>query len=278
MQPSETSKDDAKKNGDSSEEVRKPSPKNAAKDVVTQAEEVVAAVVENDERDSDAKGSEKEASTEACKDSSKGNATKGADAASSAGEKAEVADTESSSTADAQAEKFRLQAVAWQDKFIKLQDEWDLYRKRNAENAKQEKLQAAARIIEELIPVLDDFDRTIAYATQNGTDGLLDGVCAVQNKLAGVCTKEGVEVIDPKGEAFNALEAQAVSVVQNESEYDETVLEVFQKGYKIGIKVIRPAMVVISSGGRKREEDAEANTDGESNSNGNGESNTNKKA
>ena len=277
MQGSETSKDDARKPEDSSEEVRAQSQESTDKDVVAQAEEVVAAVIENDERDASSKEGEGEGegSAKVRKDSSKRNSAKGTDTLTNEDDSAA---SESSSIADKQAEKFRLQAVAWQDKFIKLQSDWDMYRKRNAENSKQEKLQAAARIIEELIPVLDDFDRTIAYATQNGTDGLLEGVTAVQNKLTGVCIKEGVEVIDPKGEAFDALEAQAVSVVQDQSVYDETVLEVFQKGYKIGIKVIRPAMVVISSGGKKREEHADTNTNAESTSNKNGESSPSKKA
>ena len=262
MQGNETSNDDAKKYEGNSEEVRTPSQENVAKDVVTQAEEVVAAVIENEDCDSNCQSgegqSEDEVSSDVAQDSSKGNPTQGVDTSKNEDNSTVLED---SSIADEQAEKFRLQAVAWQDKFIKLQTDWDLYRKRNAENAKQEKLQAAARIIEELIPVLDDFDRTIAYATQNGTEGLLDGVCAVQNKLTGVCIKEGVEVIDPKGEAFNALEAQAVSVVQDQSVYDETVLEVFQKGYKIGIKVIRPAMVVISSGGKKRDDETDSNSE-----------------
>ena len=75
-----------------------------------------------------------------------------------------------------------------------------------------------------------------------------------------VLKKDGVEVIDPAGEAFDALEAQAVATVDDASVPDETVSEVYQRGYKMGTKVLRPAMVTVTSGGPKREkpqEDAE---------------------
>ena len=62
-----------------------------------------------------------------------------------------------------------------------------------------------------------------------------------------------MEVIDPQGEAFDALEAQAVATVDDANVPDETVAEVYQKGYKMGSKVLRPAMVTVTSGGPKRE-------------------------
>ena len=75
---------------------------------------------------------------------------------------------------------------------------------------------------------------TIDYATKNGEQGLLDGVSAVHTKMVDVLKKDGVEVIDPQGEAFDALEAQAVATVDDANVPDETVAEVYQKGYKMG--------------------------------------------
>ena len=91
----------------------------------------------------------------------------------------------------------------------------------------------------------------------NGETGLLGGVSAVHSKFKAVFEKEGVEVIDPKGEAFNALEAQAVATVDDPSVPDETVAEVYQKGYRMGNKVIRNAMVTVTVGGPKRESEEE---------------------
>ena len=65
--------------------------------------------------------------------------------------------------------------------------------------------------------------------------------------------KDGVEVISPEGQAFDALEAQAVATVDDPSVPDETVAQVYQKGYRMGAKVLRPAMVTVTTGGPKRE-------------------------
>ena len=76
-------------------------------------------------------------------------------------------------------------------------------------------------------------------------------------KLLGVLQKDGVQIIDPKGQAFDALEAQAVATVDDASVPDETVAEVYQKGYRLGAKVLRPAMVTVTTGGPKREKPAD---------------------
>ncbi|MBR3689768.1 MAG: nucleotide exchange factor GrpE, partial [Eggerthellaceae bacterium] len=122
------------------------------------------------------------------------------------------------------------------------------------EQREQEKVRAAEKLVSNLIPVIDDFERTIDYAVNNGETGLLGGVKAVHSKLVNTLEKEGVGVIDPAGCAFDALEAQAVGTVDDASVPDETVAQVYQKGYRLGVKVLRPAMVTITTGGPKRVE------------------------
>ena len=158
------------------------------------------------------------------------------------------AHTDSEQVAQAKAE-----AAEWQDKYLRLHAEWDTYRRRTAEQREAEKARAAEKLVTNLLPVIDDFERTIDYAANNGEAGLLDGVKAVHSKLVNTLTSGGVEVIDPKGDAFDALEAQAVATVDDASVPDETVAEVYQKGYKMGAKVLRPAMVTVTTGGPKRE-------------------------
>ena len=147
----------------------------------------------------------------------------------------------------------RAEVEEWKDKHLRLQAEWNTYRRRMGEQREQEKAVATAGLVESLLPVIDDFERTIAYAEEHGSDNLLGGVEAVHTKLVDVLTKAGVEVLDPKGEAFDALEAQAVGTVDDASVPDETVNDVYQKGYKMGGKVLRPAMVTVTTGGPKRE-------------------------
>lgn len=150
------------------------------------------------------------------------------------------------------------EAAAWQDKYLRLHAEWDTYRRRMNEQREEEKARAAEKLVEGLIPVIDDFERSIDYAEKNGEEGLLGGVQAVHTKMLEVLTKHGVEMIDPKGEAFNALEALAVATVDDPSVPDETVAEVYQKGYRMGNKVIRTAMVTVTQGGPKREVEEES--------------------
>ncbi len=155
-------------------------------------------------------------------------------------------------------EKARQEASEWQDRYLRLHAEWDTYRRRMTDQRAEEKLRATEKLMEDLLPVLDDFERTVSYATENGETGLLDGVKAVQAKLVDVLGKGGLVTIDPAGEPYNALEAQAVATVPDEEAFDETVKDVYQKGYKMGKKVLRAAMVTVTTGGPKRPKEEEA--------------------
>lgn len=175
---------------------------------------------------------------------------------------AEVIDPELAAEADAAVEGVatdsevvaaaKAEVAEWKDKYMRLHAEWDTYRRRTSEQREAEKARATEKLVTNLLPVLDDFERTITYAKDNGETGLLGGVEAVYSKLVGTLTKDGVEVIDPAGEAFDALEAQAVATVDDASVPDETVAQVYQKGYRMGTKVLRPAMVTVTTGGPKR--------------------------
>ncbi|MBE6471314.1 MAG: nucleotide exchange factor GrpE [Coriobacteriaceae bacterium] len=148
--------------------------------------------------------------------------------------------------------KAKQEVADWQNKYLRLHAEWDTYRRRMNEQREQEKARATEKLVGDLLPVLDDFERTIDYAEKNGTDNLLGGVEAVYAKLVNTLTTDGVEVIDPAGEPFDALQHQAVATVPDTETYDETVAAVYQKGYKMGGKVLRPAMVTVTTGGPKR--------------------------
>lgn len=183
-------------------------------------------------------------------------AAPGADSAASdaVAEAEEVleAQAEEAPTNDELVEKAQAEAKDWQDKYLRLHAEWDTYRRRTAEQREQERLRAGEKLVEKLLPVIDDFERTIDYAEKNGEAGLIDGVKAVHSKFVNVLETGGVQVINPAGQAFDALECQAVATVDDASVPDETVHEVYQKGYKMGTKVLRAAMVTVTTGGPKR--------------------------
>ena len=185
-----------------------------------------------------------------------GGAPEAADAASDVVKEAEEAlegqPEEAAPTNDELVAQAQAEAKDWQDKYLRLHAEWDTYRRRTAEQREQERVRAGEKLVEKLLPVIDDFERTIDYAEKNGEAGLIDGVKAVHNKFVNVLESGGVQVINPAGEAFDALECQAVATVDDASVPDETVHEVYQKGYKMGTKVLRAAMVTVTTGGSKR--------------------------
>ena len=161
-----------------------------------------------------------------------------------------------------QLEKLQAEVKEWKDNYLRLHAEWDTYRRRSAEQREAEKATASEALVTDILPVLDDFERSISFAEDNGEKGLLDGVKAVHSKLMATLEKNGTEVINPEeGEVFDALQHQAVATVENKQMFDESIASVMQKGYKMGNKVIRPAMVSVTTGGEKRpsteEEDSE---------------------
>ena len=119
-----------------------------------------------------------------------------------------------------------------------------------------ERERATEKLVTALLPVVDDIERAIDHArSQELADDFkqfVDGVDAVHAKLLDVFAHEGVEPIDPKGEAFDPLEHQAVGRVEDSSQYDETVNDVYQKGYRMADRILRSAMVTVTYGGEKR--------------------------
>jgi molecular chaperone GrpE len=163
-----------------------------------------------------------------------------------------------------EAEAAKKEAADASDRLLRLQAEWENYRRRTAQERLAERERAAERLVTNLLPVLDDMERASAHATQTAEGDekvaqFVDGVMAVHAKMLDILAKENVEVIDPAGEPFDPLVHQAVGRQEDTEAYDESVAQVYQKGYRMGGKVIRPAMVTVTFGGPKRpaEEPAE---------------------
>lgn len=152
-------------------------------------------------------------------------------------------------------EELESQLAETKDRYIRLQAEWDNYRKRMTKEREQEKSRANERLVTSLLPILDDLERAIAAADgSHEDDPMLTGVKAVYTKFVEVLEKEGVEVVNPdKGDAFDANVHQAVAQAEDASLPNESIVTVYQKGYTLGGKNLRPAMVVVSTGGPKRQ-------------------------
>jgi len=140
------------------------------------------------------------------------------------------------------------------DRYARLQAEWENYRKRTASEREQERARATMRLVDRLLPVLDDLQRASEHAENASVESLTEGINAVHTKLSEILSREGLKVIDPAGEPFDANLHQAVGKVDDPSLPDETVTEVYQKGYEMAERVLRTAMVIVSTGGPSRNE------------------------
>ncbi len=147
------------------------------------------------------------------------------------------------------------QLADMKDRYLRLQAEWDNFRKRTAAEREQERSRANERLVSNLLQVVDDMERAIAGSGAAEDDPMLAGVKAVHSKFVDILSREGLKAIDPaKGDAFDIHNHQAVSKVEDATVPNDSIVEVYQKGYTMGDKNLRPAMVVVSCGGPKRED------------------------
>jgi molecular chaperone GrpE len=132
------------------------------------------------------------------------------------------------------------------DTLQRLQADFDNYRKRAARDQDALVARAGERLVTGLLPVLDDLERALQAAEAHEEAKLEEGVALVHRALADLLRKEGLEEISTNGR-FDPHVHEAL--LSQPSEADEgAILEVLQKGYRLGDRVLRPARVVISQG------------------------------
>jgi molecular chaperone GrpE len=124
--------------------------------------------------------------------------------------------------------------------------EFDNYRKRVARDQQSLAARAHERLVKELLPVLDDLERALEAASAHQEAKLEDGVRLVHRELQEALAKEGLEEIETNGH-FDPHVHEALLSQPSEQD-DGAILEVLQKGYRLGDRVLRPARVVVSQG------------------------------
>jgi molecular chaperone GrpE len=130
------------------------------------------------------------------------------------------------------------------DRLQRLQAEFENYRKRAARDQQALVARAHERLVKELLPVLDDLGRALEAAEQHEEATLEDGVRLVHRQLMDILAREGLTEIDTDG-VFDPHVHEALLAQPSDSEAG-TVLEVLQKGYRLGDHVLRPARVTIA--------------------------------
>lgn len=134
------------------------------------------------------------------------------------------------------------------DKHLRLQAEFDNFRKRTAKEKLDLTVTASENVIKDILPVLDDFERALQNMEKNGNEADMQGVTLIFNKLKDTLKKKGLEEIEAMDAEFNTDEHEALTMIPApEEDKKGKVLDVIQKGYKLNGKVIRFARVVVGN-------------------------------
>ena len=133
------------------------------------------------------------------------------------------------------------------DKFLRLFAEFENYKRRTAKERIELFSTASEELMVSLLPILDDFDRASAEIEKNNDNEIFKGVLLIKNKLFDSLKAKGLALIEVnKGDEFNADDHEAVTQIPAPSKKMEgKIIDVIEKGYKLGEKVIRYPKVVI---------------------------------
>ncbi len=131
------------------------------------------------------------------------------------------------------------------DSLQRLKAEFDNYRKRAAREQLEFASRAAERLVKELLPVLDDLERALDAAEEHEEAKLEEGVRLVHRALADALQKEGLAEIATEGK-FDPHVHEALLTQPDDDRESGDILDVLQKGYRLGDKVLRPARVIVA--------------------------------
>lgn len=158
----------------------------------------------------------------------------------------DTAEEATADTADNKLAELEKDLAAAREAHIRTLAEYDNYRKRTAKEKEATWIDAKASCVAELLPVLDNFDRALGV-TDSDFDSYKKGVEMIYQGFCDTLKKLGVEAFGEEGDEFDPNFHSAVMHIDDESLGENVLAQVFSKGYKIGEKVLRPAMVKVAN-------------------------------
>jgi molecular chaperone GrpE len=140
----------------------------------------------------------------------------------------------------------RAEAESYLKDLQRVAADFDNYRKRAAREQEAMFARAGERVVKELLPVLDDLERALEAAEQHEEAKLEDGVRLVHRQLADVLRKEGLAEIETDGKFDPHVHEALLAQPGGDGVEPGHVLQVLQKGYRLGDRVLRPARVIVA--------------------------------
>lgn len=146
---------------------------------------------------------------------------------------------------DDETAKLKKELAETKDMYLRTVAEYDNFRKRTAKEKLEVYSDATMNTVSEILSVIDNFERALAVETSD--ENFKKGVQMIFNQYVEILKKLGVSEIEAEGVEFNPLFHHAVQQIEDENLGENIIATVFQKGYKLGDKVIRPSMVVVAN-------------------------------
>ena len=144
-------------------------------------------------------------------------------------------------------EKVREERDQYKELYLRTLADFDNYRKRVQSDWQKAVEFAAERLVYELLPVLDNFQRALEAAEQTqNLSSFVQGVRMIYTQMLQTLQREGLHPIDPQNEPFNPRYHEAVDTVESEEAEPNRVVQVLERGYLFKGKLLRPAKVIVS--------------------------------
>jgi molecular chaperone GrpE len=142
------------------------------------------------------------------------------------------------------------EAKGLQEKYLRLAAEFENYKKLSLREQRESSLFANERILKDLLPIIDNLERAVRAAKDSPSgNGLLQGVELTLKQFAETLAKFGVTAVPSIGEPFNPAHHQAVTRLESATQPENTVVEEYQKGYRLHERILRAAMVAVAAPG-----------------------------
>ena len=141
------------------------------------------------------------------------------------------------------------QVAAMKDQYLRLNADFDNFRKRTLKEKENLASSAKGDFVKALLPVLDNFDlaeKNIKGSTE-GEEKILTGYQNMHKQLMEILSSQGLQVVAGVGEPFDPNDHEAIMREENDEMDEDTIIEEFRKGYKIGSSLIRASMVKVST-------------------------------
>jgi len=152
------------------------------------------------------------------------------------------------STLQEEIENLKNELTQAKEQSLRVQAEMQNVRRRAQQDVEKAHKFGVEKFVADMLPVVDNLERTLTASSENNAElgTLVEGVELTLKSLLDALKRQQVETVDPEGEPFDPQFHQAMAAVENRDVEPNTVLNVFQRGYTLHGRLVRPAMVVVS--------------------------------